>query len=250
MVASTLFLACSLSWSSADATNQVLVYTGFESAEFATGMPVDDRGGWLGLWAPGASTVVESGPESGRRCVQFRGDRLGFARPGLVAGTIGPALSFDPVAAARPLVRFSAGVRLDGPDTGSGPEDDLLSANLFVVNDADQVMGGFFVSSNGTIYAFARGGQDYLFPTPYLAGTYVRLTIDIDFDTMTETFSVDGLPIGTVDLDPLRTLRSTRLATLALELAALDDSYVLDRSLYTARFDNVFVLAAPARSPR
>jgi hypothetical protein len=243
LAVASLFIACT-------AHAQVLLQTGFESAPFTAGLPVDGQAGWLGLWGPEAAKVSATGARTGRQCVSLNGADLVFARPGVVAGTCGTELFFDPVARARPLVHIQADVRLSGPDTGEGPEADLLSANLFVASSSNQVFGGYFVSSNGTIYAFGRAGQDYMFPTPYTLGTYARLEMDMDFVAGTIACRVDGDLIGTLVLDPLGTLQTTEIWTAALEMASIDDPILPDRSLYDAHFDNVSVLATPRRRPR
>jgi hypothetical protein len=232
------------------AQGQLLLQTGFESATFTAESPIDGQDGWVGFFAPAASLVSAISAHGGRRCIAMQGSALALARPGLVAAACGTELLFDPVAANRPLLHVSARVRLDGPDTGEGPEADLLSANLYVVNTLGQVLGGFFLSSNGAIYAFGRGGQDYMFPTPYVAGTYAQLALDIDFDAGFITFAVNGDVIGTLLLDPHNTLLSTEIWTAALEMASIDAPQLLDVSLYTARFDDVLVSAAPRRRTR
>jgi len=65
-------------------------------------------------------------------------------------------------------VRVEADIRLDGPDTGNGPGDDLLSANLYARNGVGR-SAFFYVSSNGNAYAFANsenGSAGYRFETP------------------------------------------------------------------------------------
>lgn len=228
----------------------VLLQTGFETAPFRAGLPVAGQDGWLDFWGEGVARVSAIGASGGRQCVAISGGDLAFARPGVVAGTCGKELFFDPVEANRPRVRVACDVKLDGRDTGEGPEADLLSANLFVVNTANQVLGGYFVSSNGTIYAFGRGGQDYMFATPYALGSYARLELDIDAGAGAIGCRVNGATVGILALDPAGTLQTMELWTAALEMASVDGPELPDRAQFRASFDDVFIAALPGPRPR
>src|SRR5262245_60010135 len=103
---------------SAAAPAEILVHSGFESAQFTARVPLCGQTNWIEFFPPGASIVSDTGAAAGRQCVSIRAADLGFARPGLVAATFGADLDFDPEARNRPLLQTQADIRLDGPDTG------------------------------------------------------------------------------------------------------------------------------------
>lgn len=229
--------------------------TGFESAPFIAGQPLCDpvpfeegQDGWIGVFASGAAEVVSGDASAGRNAVRaFGADLEPVPGTGLAVGDWGRPTVFDPIATGRTRVRVQCDMRLDGPDTGSGPGADLLSANLFAGNTAGEVLAGFFFSSNGNAYPFSHSDgvfHVYEIEEPVTLGQYSTFAFTLDYRTHVATFEVDGIAIGAL---PFGVGAATEEFWLpVLEMAALDDPLLVDRSLYTAWWDNLSVLATPA----
>jgi hypothetical protein len=222
----------------------MLFNTGFESNDYTANQPLDGQDGWETLLAPDAAVVVRghATASSGRMAVKCWGGGPLVQTSGLLDGAWEQVVDFDPV--THPAkVRVQADVRLDGPDTGGGPNDDLASANLYARNGVGR-SAFFYVSSNGNAYAFAnsdQGSAGYRFETPITLGDYNRLAITLDYSTHIATFEVNGNTVGTL---PFGGAGEQFRGTL-LEFAAWDHPS-FDPTLYTGYWDNVLVRANPA----
>lgn len=229
---------------------QVLNSDGFESSAYTAGQALDGQDGWIGFVSVGAAEVVVSEASTGRRAVRvLGGDLESIPTPGgsLIDGVWGLPIDFDPVAADRRLVRVEADVRLDGPDTGTGPGADLMSANFGIADATGQTLAFFFVSSNGSIYANAFSSGQYSFYEHESAGAlgeYVHLTLVLDYDMHVATFEVEGESIGTLAFGVGQP--TDEIWVPFFEMAALDEPQAVDPADYTAYLDNVSVQALPA----
>lgn len=223
--------------------------TGLEDRAYQAGQPLDGQDGWIGLIGVDAAEVVEDHDlaASGRRAIRCWGgadlDIVHFPGFDLAAGAWDQPIDFDPI--TRPCtVRVEADIRLDGPDTGNGPNDDLLSANLYARNGAGR-SAFLYLSSNGNAHAFANsasGQLGYQFETPIALGEYNHVAITLDYRTHIATFEVNGRTIGSL---PFGGPGEQFLGTL-IEFAAWDDPS-FDRTQCTGYWDNLSVLAKPAR---
>ena len=130
-------------------------------------------------------------------------------------------------------------------DTGSGPANDLLSANLYARNG----VGGsayMYSSSTGEVFCFAdgvSGSSGYQFATPVTLGQYSTLAITLDYATHLAAFEVNGVTVGIL---PFGGSASEFFRGATLEFAALDAPAVIDPSLYTGHWDNLVILAMPS----
>ena len=188
-------LALSLAVGTANA--QFLYVSGFEGPQFVAGQSIDGIDGWTTLISPQAIEVVRSSAQasSGRKSLRcWGGDPDLQSTQGLLDGAWTHTASVNPMWAASAVVYVQCDVRLDGPDTGNGPANDLVSANLYARNG----VGGtpfMYVSSTGDVYCFSSsvgGGAGYQFATPVALGQYHRLAMMLDYSTHLVAFSVDG----------------------------------------------------------
>lgn len=238
-------ITASLLASSASA--QLLYFTSFETPNYVVGQPIDGISGWQSFISPLAPQIVNgrSTASWGRRALQCWGGSPNLeTTQGLLDGAWYQALSLPPWYQGNARVHVQCDVRLDGPDTGTGPNDDLVSANLYARNG----VGGsafMYVSSTGDVYCFSGsvgGSAGYAFPTPVTLGEYVNLGITLDYSTHMATFSVDHQDIGSL---PFGGQATEQFAGAILEFAAYDNPLYVDPSLYTGSFDNLLVYALP-----
>jgi hypothetical protein len=227
---------------------QLLYHTGFETPNYVAGQTIDGIDGWASFISPLAPLVVANPAEAahGRRALTcWGGDPNLETTQGLLDGAWAQTVLVDPSYAQTALVRVQCDVRLDGPDTGSGPANDLVSANLYARNG----VGGsafVFVSSTGDVYCFADsvgGSAGYQFATPITLGQYTRIAITLDYATHLAAFEVNGVVVGVLPFGGQAT-EFFRGATL--EFAAYDDPLVVDPSLYTGYWDNLMILEVPS----
>jgi len=222
----------------------MLYHTGFETSEYKAGLPLDGQDDWSTLLSPNGAIVVEGHATacSGRRAISCWGGGDLEKVDGLLDGSWEQVIDFDPI--TNPCeVRVEADIRLDGPDTGSGPGDDLASANLYARNGRGR-SAFFFLSSNGNAYAFANssnGSLGYKFETPIKQGAYNHLAITLNYCTHFATFEVNGKAIGSLPFGGA----GEQWRGVLLEFAAWDDSS-FDPTLYTGYWDNIAVRANPA----
>lgn len=220
---------------------QTIVSTGFEKPAFIANTLLDGQDGWLGVQSSSAIWVVDLGRASGKQCVKMIGSALEHRSGHVYEAVCGTWLLYDGVADGRPIVRMRVRARLDGPDTGEGPEDDLVSANFYAATSSFQNLGSFYVSSNGTVYGNGRSGGEYAFSVPYQLGTFVDLELLLNFAAGTTTFIVDGQPIGVAPISD-EPLVSTEISAAPLELwVGRPRLSRAEQALYTAYFDDYSV---------
>jgi hypothetical protein len=239
-------LALALSAGTAEA--QFLYLSGFEGSQFVNGQSIDGVDGWTSLISPDAIEIVRSHAEAstGRKSLQcWGGDPDLQATQGLLDGAWTRTASVHPAWAARAVVHVQCDVRLDGPDTGNGPANDLVSANLYARNG----VGGtpfMYISSTGDVFCFSGsvgGSAGYQFPTPVALGQYHRLAMRLDYSLHLVAFSVDGVTVGVL---PFGGQATEAFNGAILEFAAVDAPLYVDPSLYTGHWDNLVMLAWPA----
>lgn len=239
-------LALSLLGTTASA--QLLYFTGFESREFVVGQSIDGVDGWTSLLAPDAPQIVDGRATSsglGRRALRCWGGSPELEPiQGLLDGAWAREVTLPAWYRHRAVVHVQADVRLDGPDTGNGPANDLLSANLYARNGVG-ASAFMYLSSTGEVYCFAnsvQGSVGYAFPTQVALGEYNRLGITLDYTTHIATFHVNCREVGSL---PFGGTANEGFAGALLEFAAYDDPLVVDPSQYTGYWDNVLVFALP-----
>lgn len=144
------------------------------------------------------------------------------------------------------LVHVRCDVRLDGPDTGTGPADDVVSANLIARNG----VGGsayMWMSATGEVYcsADANGVANwYALTAPIQLGEYSTLGMTLDYRSHMVTFWVNQVRIGAL---PFGGQPNEAFNGAILEFAAYDNPAYVDPSLYRGYWDDLFILAVPAR---
>lgn len=222
-----------------------LYFTSFETADYRANQPLDGQAGWSALLSPNAAVVVSdrSTAALGRQSVQcWGGGELEDVGGGLLDGAWEQVIPFDPITQPH-VVRVEADVRLDGPDTGTGPNDDLVSANLYARNGAGR-SAFFFLSSTGEAFAFANseaGPRGYEFQTPIRRGAYNHLAITLNYRTHIATFEVNWQVVGSLPFGGA----GEAFRGVLLEFAGF--SPLVDITQYTGYWDNVLVWARPAR---
>jgi hypothetical protein len=223
----------------------LLYVSSFERSEYQVDEPLDGQDGWTALVSPDAAVVVDGWRTAalGRRAIAcWGGGPLEDVGGGLLDGAWEQVIDFDPITTPA-IVRVEASVRLDGPDTGSGPNDDLASANLYARNGAGR-SAFFYLSSNGNAYAFANsasGNQGYKFETPIKQGAYNHLAITLNYLTHMATFEVNCVTVGSLPFGGA----GEQFRGVLLEFAAYEP--LLDPTLYTGYWDNVLVRAKKAK---
>jgi hypothetical protein len=229
------------------ASAQILFHTGFETAPYVVGQPIDGIDGWFSFISPAANEVVNgraTASWSRRALTCWGGDPDLETTQGLLDGAWAQTLLLDPAYGNNVIVHVQCDVRLDGPDTGNGPQNDLLSANLYARNG----VGGsafMYMSSTGEVFCFAdaaAGSTGYAFATPITLGRYSTLGITLNYVTHMATFSVNYRPVGTL---PFGGQAGEFFRGATLEFAAYDNPAVIDPSLYTGYWDNLWVAAMP-----
>jgi hypothetical protein len=224
-----------------------LFRTSFETPDYIAGERLDGRDGWVTLLAPNAARIVDghATAASGRRAIECWGGGELADLGWILDGAWEQPVDFDAVTDPC-IVRVEADVRLDGPDTGSGPNDDLVSANLYARNGIGR-SAFMFISSNGSAYAFANselyGSAGYEFETPVELGEYNRLAITLNYSTHMAAFEVNGVTVGSL---PFGGSGEEFIGTL-IEFGVYNDPNYVDPTLYTGYWDNVSVRAKPAR---
>ncbi len=227
---------------------QNLFHTSFETAAYIVGQTIDGIDNWFSFISPDAPEIVngKSTASSGRQALSCWGGSPDLeSTQGLLDGAWAQTVLLDPAHPNNRVVRVQCDVRLDGPDTGVGPANDLLSANLYARNG----VGGsayMYMSSTGEVYCFADGvggSNGYAFSTPITLGHYATLTITLDYNSHLATFAIDHVEVGSLPFggSPTEYFRGA-----TLEFAALDDITIIDPSLYTGYWDNLQIAAFPS----
>ena len=230
------------------ANAQSLFLTSFETPNYIVGQSIDGIDNWFSALSPNAPVIAgdPSLASGGRRALQCWGGSPELeSTGGLLDGAWAQPVTFNPPWAQQALVRVQCDVRLDGPDTGTGPNDDLVSANLIARNGVGQ-SASMFLSSTGQVFCNSSGEAGsfgYQFATPVALGEYSRLAIIYDYSTHLAAFEVNGLIVGVL---PFGGGAAEGFRGVFLEFAAFDDPQLVDPSLYTGYWDKVMIVAAPA----
>lgn len=233
----------------AAATAQALYLTGFETPNYLVGQTIDGVDNWFSAISPNAPAIVRNPAlaRSGRHALQCWGGSPELESDGtLLDGAWAQPMTLDPAWAHTAVVRVQCDVRLDGPDTGTGPNDDLVSANLIARNGVGQSASMFF-SSTGQVFCNSSGTGGavfYQFATTVPLGGWARLAITYDYRTHLAAFEVNGVTVGAL---PFGGGANEAFRGVFLEFAAYDNPAVVDPALYTGYWDNVFVIAKPGR---
>lgn len=232
---------------------QAVFVTGFESGHYSPGETIDGVDGWMGMASPLVGTIVDGRETAslGRRALTCWGgdpNMLSYEYwPGVflldaIWGRDAPEHDAAPVS----MARVQADIRLDGPYTAF----DALSANLIARNGSWN-SSQMWLSSDGNVYCNSYGtdpvtgaqfSYEYEFGTPVLHGQYQRLAIIFDYSVHLAAFEVNGVIVGVL---PFGGAGEGGFNGVLLQFAALDDPGVIDPSLYTAYYDNVFHIAVP-----
>jgi hypothetical protein len=243
----TLVISLALTSFATVANAQSLFATSFETPNYVVGQSIDGIDNWFSAISPNAPVIVSDPAlaSGGRRALQCWGGSPDLeSSGGLLDGAWARPVTFNPPWAQPALVRVQADVRLDGPDTGTGPNDDLVSANLIARNGVGQ-SATMFLSSTGQVFCNSSGVAGsfvYEFATAVPLGQYSRLAIVYDYSTHLAAFEVNGVIVGVL---PFGGGATEGFRGVFLEFAAYDNPAVVDPSLYTGYWDKVMILAVP-----
>ncbi len=239
LIASTL---CAVS-----AQAQWLNFTSFETPNYVVGQSTEGVGGWTTLLSPQANEIVNghATASSGRRALSVWGGSPNLTPiGGLLDGAWRRDVTVPAAYAQTAIVHVQCDVRLDGPDTGTGPNDDLLSANLYARNGSGQTPF-MYLSSTGEVFCFANsssGSTGYAFQTDVGLGHYARLAMTLDYTSHVCTFWVNYHIVGQL---PFGGAATERFEGPILEFAAYDNLAYVDPSLYRGYWDNLLVVSFP-----
>jgi len=230
----------------------ILFFTSFEGCHYKADQPLVGQNGWVGLDTPDAFKVVKGWHEArcGRKAVCCLGGDLEAMEPPnewLLSTACEKLVEFDPPQSPA-VVYVQADVRLLGPDTGTGPGDDLLSLN-FMARNAKELGAGrapwFYLSSNGCAYANAWDNgvaTYYKFETPIKFGKWNTLAMVLNYKTHMCTFEVNHRAIGSLPFGG----PGEQFTSVLLEMCAWNHPS-FDATAYKASVDNILVLTWPAR---
>jgi hypothetical protein len=240
---STIALACL----SQSATGQPVYTTGFEPDTYLADTPLAGQDGWIAPppLSPNAAMVTSDKPRQGKQTVQVLGadlehqDFINEATGGYydAIGSYRRAVNYD--SGGTQVVRVSAHVRIDGPQTATGY--DFFSASVAAIGvDADGAASGvgeLALSSDGHVYGYS--SQDlvptFLTSAPVTLGEWHSLTVEVDFAARTYSFLVDGTSLGTFAFDPSTTSNVLRRGSLIAYAAP--DTATAHKADYTAHYD-------------
>lgn len=229
--------------------------TGFEPPGFTPGFLTPGgaetgnggQGGWGSFESPAAFSITTNNPRSGTQALRVNGAGLtdDYLFGGLYYSSARRRLDYDIVANGTPVVDVSVGVRLDGPKT----DGDLLSANLTLRDGNGVIITDFILSSDGNIYTFDPL-NDYAYVTAATAalGEYFTLGVRLNYLTRQNDFFVNGQLVGRFAFydGAGDGFRGAWLGILAFDE---ENAPSLDRSRYTAYFDDLEIRASPIPEP-
>jgi hypothetical protein len=223
----------------------ILYQTGFESPDFMAGQPLNGQNNWMEYNSSGASIITTNQPASGQQSLQINGGALTFlTQYGFYDAFDSPNPTWN--FSQYPTVRLDAQVRLDGPSTGSTLADDLISANLGIDNN-DNDLAEMWISSNGHVHYYSDadpGSTDdgYLGPAVTL-GQYHDLSVLLNTGTLTDSFYVDGRYIASLAMPA--TAISDDSFYFGVSMVGVADQGNYDHNAYTAYYDNVNLASVP-----
>ncbi len=229
------------------AAGQNIYTTRFEAPTFVAGSPLAGQDDWVAPppFSPDAAVISTARPRQGRQSVRVAGgdlvhqDFINEATAGYydAIGSYRRAVNYD--TEGTQVVRVSAHVRIDGPQTGTG--NNFFSASIAVISvlpdGSSQGVGELAISSDGHVYGYS---SDDLVPTfltsaPVTLGEWHDLAVQVDFAARTYEFFVDGQSLGAFAFDPAITSNTLRRGSLITYAAP--DTETLKKADYTAHFD-------------
>jgi hypothetical protein len=243
----SLVSAMALACLAQSATGQVIYATGFEPDTYLEDTPLAGQDGWVAPppLSPNAAMVTSDKPRQGKQTVHVLGadlehqDFINEATGGYydAIGSYRRAVNHD--SGGTQVVRVSAHVRIDGPQTTSG--HNFFSASIGAIGvDADgnsSGVGELALSSDGHVYGYS--SQD-LVPTilasaPAALGQWHSLAVEVNFAARTYSFLVDGQSLGTFAFDPSATSNILRRGSLITYAAP--DTATAHKGDYAAHYD-------------
>ncbi len=222
----------------------VVYATGFES--LLDDLPYFSWAGWQILGHAGWVTPSDLQPNHGANALQIHGRGVRPTAPGLlIAGAVRDS-DLNPRLAGNAIVSMQASMRLDGPNTntGGGSDDDLISANFGVTDEAGATTAELVLSSNGNAYAFV-GENRYRFETAVTLGEYHTIGIRLDYLNRIAEFFLEHQSLGVL---PFETSGHHVFGKPILSLTSLDTPG-LDPALYSAWFDDFSIQQKPVPEP-
>lgn len=229
------------------ASGQIIYATGFEPPTYLANTPLAGQDGWIAPppLSPNAAVVTTDKPRQGKQTVHVLGadldhqDFINAATGGYydAIGSYRRAVNYD--SGGTQVVRVSAHVRIDGPQTGTG--DNFFSASIAALGvDADgnaSGIGELAISSDGHAYGYS--SQDlvpaFLTSAPVTLGEWHSLAVEVDFASRTYSFLVDDARLGTFAFDPSATSNVLRRGSLVAYAAP--DTVTNKKARYAAHFD-------------
>jgi hypothetical protein len=229
------------------ASAQLVYGTGFEPDVYLEDTPLAGQDGWIAPppLSPSAAVVTSDKPRQGKQTVHVLGadlehqDFINEATGGYydAIGSYRRAVDYD--SGGTQVVRVSAHVRIDGPQTATG--DNFFSASIAAIGvDADGASSGIgelAISSDGHAYGYS--SQDFV-PTfltsaPVTLGQWHSLAVVLNFAARTYTFLLDDVSLGTFAFDPSATSNVLRRGSLIVYAAP--DTTTNIKANYAAHYD-------------
>ena len=236
--------------------------TRFESPAFAAGSTLVGQDGWVQgppFLSPNAAVISTARPRQGKQSVSVWGgdldhqDILGEMTGGYydAIGSYRRPVDFD--TEGTQIVRISAHVRIDGPQTDAGIN--FFSASIAaraLLDDGNTAgVGELTISSDGNVYGYS--GNDnvpaFLTSAPVTLGEWHDLAVEVGFGARTFTFSMDGQSLGTFDFvavpdseNPGVTYTNILRRGSIITYAAAD-SGGLSKADYSAHYDRFTITA-------
>ena len=245
-ISSTL-IAVALLWAALPAAGQAIYSTGFEPASFLGDTPLAGQDGWIAPppLSPNAAVVTADKPRQGKQTVHVLGadlehqDFINEATGGYydAIGSYRRAVNHD--SGGTQIVRVSAHVRIDGPQTATG--NNFFSASIAVIgvddNGDPSGIGELAISSDGHAYGYS--SQDlvptFLTNAPVTLGEWHSLAVEVDFAARTYSFFVDGQSLGSFVFDPSATSNILRRGSVIAYAAP--DTVTNKKADYAAHYD-------------
>jgi hypothetical protein len=239
--------ATALVGSSQTGAGQTIYTTGFEPPTFVANTPLAGQDGWVAPppLSPNAAVVTVDKPRQGKQTVHVLGadleqqDLINEVTGGYydAIGSYRRAVNYD--SGGTQVVRVSAHVRIDGPQTATG--NNFFSAGLAAIGvDADgnaSGVGELALSSDGHAYGYS--SQDlvptFLTSAPVTLGEWHNLAVEVDFAARAYSFLVDGQSLGTFAFDPSATSNVLRRGSLIAYAAP--DTITNKKASYAAHYD-------------
>ena len=231
--------------------DQAIYATGFEPPTFVANTPLAGQDGWIAPppLSPNAAVVTADRPRQGKQTVHVLGadlehqDFINEVTGGYydAIGSYRRPVNYE--TGGTQVVRVSAHVRIDGPQTATG--DNFFSASVggraestFNGDPSSAGVGELAISSDGHAYAYS--GND-LVPT-FLAsrqvelGEWHNLAIVADFATQTSRFYVDDDLLATFAWEPSEVYTGVLLRGALLAYTA-PDTAANTKADYAAHYD-------------